>query len=104
MTGIWVNDAEHRYYLLGPQVTAVQYVPEHMAAYAVPGGMFLEFPIPKTDNILLLYENVLVTWYYARQQWLPQSPYEEDNLRIAFEYYLGNDNTVAIPVKERRSF
>ena len=97
----WVDGPEGSRYLLGPKVDAVRYVPEHMAAHTVPGGAFLRFPVPDTQNTMILYENVIVTWYYARQQWLPDSPYEEDTARIAYEYYSEEGNAVLIPVKEK---
>lgn len=97
----WVDKPWGSFYLLGPKVDELVYVPEQMKAHIVPGGTFLEFPVPETQNLMVLYENVLVTWYYARQQWLPGSPYEEDTMRIPYEFYSEERNAVLIPVKEK---
>ena len=99
----WVDRPEGSVYILGPKVDAVRYVPAGMAAHTVPGGAFLEFPVPDSNNLMVLYENVLVTWYYARQQWLPDSPWEEDTSRCAYEYYgVNGQASVLIPVLEKR--
>lgn len=97
----WIRDDLGERYLFGPHVKEVLHVPEHMEAYAIPGGLFLEFPVPETKNSLILYENFLVTWYYARVQWIPASELEEDTERIAFEYYSGEKNSVLIPVRRK---
>ena len=101
MAAIWAEGMDGEHYVMGPPVEAVQYVPEQMEAVQVSGGLFLEFPIPGPSNTFLLYENVRVTWYFAREQWLPDSPWEEDSSRRAYEYYGVDRRSVMIPVKEK---
>ena len=103
MAALWVDGPDGGRYLIGPPVDAVGYVPEKMAAQAVAGGLFLEFPVPGPADTFLLYDNVRATWYYARQQFLPGSPWEEDPARTAFEYYGETHSSVLIPVKERHT-
>ena len=101
MAAAWTGAADEAHYVMGPPVEKVRFVPEGTEALPIPGGLFLEFPVPGPSDSFVLYESVRVTWYFARQQWLPSSPYEEDTARIAFEYYSENGNSLYIPVKEK---
>ena len=101
MAAIWAGNGAEERYVMGPPVDVVSFVPSAMEACDIPGGLFLEFPVPGPSDTFLLYENVRATWYFARQQWLPHSPWEEDTDRVAYEYYLEGKNAVLIPVKER---
>ena len=103
MAAIWAEGANGGHYLMGPPVDEVRYVPAGMEAQPIPGGRFLEFPVPFTKDIFILYENVRVTWYYARYQWLPGSHWEEDTTRRAFEYYGVGYTSILIPVRERET-
>ena len=103
MAAIWAEGMDGEHYVMGPPVEAVQHVPEQMEAVQVSGGLFLEFPVPGPSNTFLLYENVRVTWYFAREQWLPDSPWEEDSSRRAYEYYGVDRRSVMIPVKEKHA-
>ena len=70
----------------------------------VPGGLFAVFPVEKPKNpedSTVLCENVQVTWFYALKQWMPDSDYELDESRIAYEYYLDGQNSVCVPVVSR---
>ena len=103
MAGFWVNSPDGGHYVMGPPVDAVRYVPADMEAQAIPGGLFLEFPVPGPTDTFILYEHNRAAWYFARQQWLPNSAYEEDASRIAYEYYNGEHKSVFIPVKEKHT-
>ena len=101
MAATWTGEGDGAHYIMGPPVAEVRFVPEHMEAMAIPGGAFLEFPVPGPSDTFILYESVRATWYYARYQWLPDSPWEEDTARTAFEYYGVDNNSIFIPVKEK---
>lgn len=103
MAAFWVDDAKGGHYIIGPPVATVRYVPELMEAQAVPGGRFLEFPVPGPSDTFIQYDNVRATWYHARRLWLPESPWEEDYSRIAYEYYDDGKAAVLIPVKEKHT-
>ena len=119
MIGVWAKENGQNYYLHGPGVSKVRYVPEGMMASEVPGGQFAVFrvekppdrPLPPNepgpygtysvpDNTLLC-ENFRVTWYYGLHQWLPDSDWFYDKGRIPYEYSLNEDQLICIPVKPK---
>ena len=101
MIGTWMEKNGESWYIFGPGVSEVRYVPVPLDTLYVPGGLFAAFPVekPKTPNdSTVICENVQVTWYYALSQWLPDSDYELDESRIPYEYYLDGNNQVCVPV------
>lgn len=101
MVGTWMEKDDEYYYIFGPGVKEVQYIPKPLGTLYVPGGEFAVFPVEKPKDPLdstVICENVQVTWYYALKQWLPESDYEEDETRIPYEYYLDGNNLVCVPV------
>ncbi len=101
MVGTWMEKDGEFYYIFGPGVQEVQYVPKQLGTLYVPGGEFAVFPVERPKDLrdsTVLCENVQVTWYYALSQWLPDSDYELDESRIPYEYYLDGNNQVCVPV------
>lgn len=101
MIGTWIVENDTHYYIFGPGVKEVRFIPEHMGTCFVPGGLFAVFPVEKPKNpedSTVLCENVQVTWFYALKQWMPDSDYEVDETRVAYEYYLDGQNSVCVPV------
>ena len=96
---IWVEWENRWFYVLGPPVQKVVYVPKNMRSRRVPGGQFMEFRAPPSKNNTELSDNMRSTWWYAYHQWLPESEYELDKSRIPFEYYFNDDNLIYVPVK-----
>ena len=104
MVGTWMVKNDTHYYIFGPGVKEVRFIPEGLDTFYVPGGQFAVFPVPKPKNpsdSTVLCENVQVTWFYALKQWIPASDYEVDDTRIPYEYYLDGENSVCIPVVPR---
>jgi len=85
----------------GYSVPEIGYVPETMRSVTIPGGDFAVFQVPACKGADELGEAVRATWRYACEQWLPGSAYAVDSSRSAFEYYLGSDSRIYIPVKEK---
>ena len=101
MIGTWMEKDGEFYYIFGPGVQEVQYIPKPLGTLYVPGGDFAVFPVEKPKDLkdsTVICENVQVTWYYALSQWLPDSDYELDESRIPYEYYLDGNNQVCVPV------
>lgn len=101
MVGTWMVEDNTHYYIFGPGVKEVRFVPEHMGTYFVPGGLFAVFPVDKPkdpEDSTVLCENVQVTWFYALKQWMPNSDYEVDKTRVPYEYYLDGNNLVCVPI------
>lgn len=101
--GLWVREGRSEFYLFGPCGTEIRYIPKNMKKHRIPGGTFLKFPVPRGETTLILYENILATWYYAREQYLPGSGYEADPSRVAFELYCSENSSVCIPVRKKKA-
>ena len=101
MVGTWVEKEGEFYYIFGPGVREVRYVPKPMDTIYIPGGKFAAFPVQKPDRIedsTVICENVQVTWFYALNQWLPDSDYELDESRTPYEFYLDGNNLIYVPI------
>ena len=101
MVGTWMEKEGEFFYIFGPGIQEVRYVPKGLGTLYVPGGEFAVFPVEKTkdpEDTTVLGENVRVTWYYALSQWLPDSDYELDETRIPYEYYLDGNNRICVPI------
>jgi hypothetical protein len=63
--------------------------------------VFAAFPVERPERIedsTAVCENVQVTWFFALNQWLPDSDYELDESRIPYEFYLDGNNLIYVPV------
>ncbi len=101
MIGTWMEKNGTPYYIFGPGVDFVQYIPVPLGTLYVPGGDFAVFPAPKpmdSNDSTVICENIQITWYYALEQWLPDSDYLLDKTRIPYEYYLNGNNLVCVPI------
>jgi len=98
---IWVEWENRWYYVMGPPVEKVRYVPKPMKSHWIPGGPFMVFKAPPSANNTELSDNMRAVWWYALRQWLPESDYDLDDTRLSFEFYLNQDNLVFVPVKLR---
>ena len=99
--GVWTHEGEALTYVFGYVTERIGYVPEAMRAVTIPGGEFVIFRAPAHQSTEELGENMRATWRYACEQWLPASAYTVDTERMAFEYYLGSDAMVYVPVKRK---
>lgn len=101
MVGTWMEKDGSHYYIFGPGVREVQYIPKPLGTLYVPGGLFAAFPVDTPEDYsdtTVLCENVQVTWYYALRQWMPDSDYLVDESRIPYEFYLDGNATLYVPV------
>ena len=99
--GVWTHEGETLTYVFGYVTEKIGYVPETMRAVTIPGGEFAVFHVPAHQSTEELAENMRATWRYACETWLPSSAYAVDTERMAFEYYLGSDAMVYLPVKQK---
>ena len=102
--GVWVRRDRVPYHVFGPLVHELGFVPFEMHPVWVPSGDFLVFRAPPHSHNVELGENMRMTWYYAYEQWFPESEdYAVDWDRLPFEYYLNDDNLIYIPVLPKSS-
>lgn len=99
--GVWTHEGGRMIYVFGYVVPEIGYVPEGMQAVTIPGGEFAVFSAAAYKSAEELGENLRAAWRYACDEWLPESAYEADPSRMAFEYYLGSSAEVYIPVKQK---
>ena len=96
---VWVRRGDSAVYVFGSEVAEKRYEPPTMQTVRVPGGDFLVFRVPFDADNDVVGENIRATWFYAYEQWLPQSDYAVDWDRLPYEYYLEDDRLICIPVK-----
>ena len=101
MISVWIENKKTAAYITGPGVKQVQYIPKPMKSVYIPGGLFAAFHMAESENNTMLWENARVTWYYAYEQWMPDSDYLIDGTRLPYEYYLDGDNLVYVPIKPK---
>ena len=101
MISVWIENKKAAAYITGPGVKQVQYIPKHMKSVHIPGGLFAAFRMAESENNTMLWENARVTWYYAYEQWMPDSDYLIDGARLPYEYYLDGNNLVYVPIKPK---
>lgn len=99
--GVWTYEGEALTYVFGYVTEKIGYVPETMRAVTIPGGEFVVFRAPAHQSTEELGENMRATWRHACEHWLPTSAYAVDTERMVFEYYLGSDAMVYLPVKQK---
>ncbi len=98
---VWVRRAGRIFYVFGWEVPEIQYVPFTMHMVEIPGGDFMAFRVPLSADTDVFGENTRATWYYAYEQWLPESDYAVDWARLPFEEYLGDERLIYIPVRPK---
>ena len=101
---MWVrpecDDAE-LYYFFGPVAVNADYVPAGMKASAVAEAEYAVFKVPAAEDVKGLHENVQKTWKFIFNDWFDGSEYCFDQSKADFEYYLGADTYIYVPVVKK---
>jgi len=81
-----------------------------MRKVEIPGGLYAVFTTPKVPSEQYP-QSIADTWEQILTQWLPQSQYEYDDLRLDFEAYDERDHAwlhdnmvqmdICVPIRER---
>lgn len=99
--GLWMHaegKSEELYYFFGPVVESKDFVPSGMEALDIPEAEYAVFQVPKGLDAYALHENVKKTWRFIFNDWFDNSGYVFDHTRFDFEYYLGEETYIYIPV------
>ena len=99
--GAWIHSKENSdqlYYFLGPTVKNKSYVPKGMEILEVPEAEYAVFTVPKATSSEELHENVNKTWKYIFNDWFDGNGYAFDQSKIDFEYYIGEETYIYIPI------
>lgn len=101
--GAWVSsregDDELRYFL-GPTVKDTGFIPAGMEVLDIPEAEYAVFTVPKAEDARGLHDAVNKTWKYIFDTWFDGSGYKFDHTKIDFEYYLGEDTYIYVPLME----
>lgn len=99
--GAWIhpkNDIGELHYFLGPTVKDKSYIPAGMETLDIPKAEYAVFTVPKAESAQDLYEAVKKTWKFIFYDWFDGSGYQYDLGKLGFEYYIGKDTYIYIPV------
>ena len=102
--GAWMHPSDETgefYYFLGPMTKDKRFIPDGMVALDVPAAEYAVFAVPKADSEVGLNENVKKTWKFIFNDWLDGSGYKFDHTAMDFEYYLGEDTFIYVPVVKK---
>lgn len=88
-------------YYFGPIVKNTDYIPEGMSAFDFPASDYAVFRVPPADTSKGLSENIRRTWKEIYTVWLDETDYDYNYEALNFEYYLGQDTFIYIPVKSK---
>jgi AraC family transcriptional regulator len=100
--GAWLHpsdSADELHYFFGPITNDKSFVPRGMEAIDVPAASYAVFPVPKAADMQGLHENVKKTWKFIFNDWFDKSGLRFDHDAMDFEYYLGEDTYIYVPVK-----
>ncbi|MGI6679851.1 MAG: AraC family transcriptional regulator [Dehalobacterium sp.] len=99
--GMWMHPDKvsgELYYFFGPMVEDKGFIPEGMESIEISDAEYAVFPVEKASNPEELNANVRKMWKYIFAEWMDDSGYEFNEKKISFEYYIGDDTFVYVPV------
>ena len=99
--GAWMHPnavSGELYYFFGPVVKDKSFIPQGMEAIEVPAAEYAVFTVPATKDIKELNENIRKTWKYIFAEWFDGSEYKFAEEKMDFEYYLGENIYIYVPV------
>ena len=102
--GLWMHPAgkgEELYYFFGPVVENKRFVPSGMEALDIPEAEYAVFQVPKGADASALHENVKKTWRFIFNDLFDNSGSAFDHTKYDFEYYLGKETYIHVPVRKR---
>lgn len=102
--GAWMHPdqvAGEFYYFFGPQVKEKSFILDGMVLLDIPSAEYAVFLVPRGASVEEVGANVRKTWKYIFSEWFDQSEYQFDSAKIDFEYYLGKDAFIYVPVVKK---
>lgn len=101
--GLWMHPegtGDELYYFFGPVVESKSFVPSGMEALDIPEAEYAIFQVPKGEDASALHENVKKAWRFIFNDWFDNSGYAFDHTKFDFEYYLGEETYIYVPIKK----
>jgi AraC family transcriptional regulator len=102
--GAWMHPSDKTgefFYFFGPITKDKSFVPKSMTALDIPAAEYAVFTVPKAADAKGLHENVKKAWKFIFNDWFDDSGYKFVHAAIAFEYYLGDDTFIYVPVTKK---
>ena len=94
-----VSGAFH--YFFGPIVDDTNSVPAGMETLNVPEADYAVFTVQEADSPEALNAHIKNTMKYIFTEWLESSDYTLTRDKILFEYYVGKDTFIYVPVSKK---
>jgi AraC family transcriptional regulator len=102
--GAWIHPEEKAgmlRYFLGATVKDIGYVPEGLVTLDVPAAEYAVFRVPAAADPQSLHDAVNATWKSIFSEWFDSCDYLFDQSKMDFEYYIGEDAFVYVPVLKK---
>lgn len=102
--GLWLfpeEDVPELYYFLGATVDSKDYIPEGMHAIDIPEAEYAVFTVPVASSASELQQNIQKMWKQIYTEWFDNSDWKYDESKLNFEYYLGENTYIYVPVKTK---
>ena len=99
--GAWMHPDEVSgafYYFFGPIVKDTDFIPDGMVVLDVPEAEYAVFTVPEAGSPEELNANIRKTTKSIFTEWLDSSGYALTLDKILFEYYMGKDTFIYVPV------
>ena len=102
--GAWMHPDEVSgafYYFFGPMVKDTSFVPAGLDILNVPEAEYAVFTVPAADSPEALNANIKAAMKHIFTEWLDASDYTLAQDKILFEYYMGKDTFIYVPVSKK---
>ena len=93
--------SDELYYFFGPVVESKSFAPAGMETLDIPEAEYAVFRVAKGADVSALHENVKKTWRFIFNDWFDNSGYVFDHTKFDFEYYLGEETYIYVPIRKR---
>ena len=88
-------------YFFGPITADKSFIPDGMIALDVPKCEYAVFTVSGADSAQGLADNVKAAWRYVFKDWFDSSEYKLAEGAMSFEYYLGKETFIYVPVAKK---
>ena len=89
------------YYFFGPMVKDKSFIPKGMEALDVPAAEYAVFTVPETESPEELNANIRGMMKDIFAEWLDTADYDLAEDKIVFEYYVGKETFIYVPIVKK---
>ena len=102
--GAWIHPDDKTgdlSYFFGPITKDKSFIPNSMITLDISECDYAIFSVPKAAGVQELSENIKGIWKYIFNEWFDSSEYKFREDALAFEYYLGDETFIYLPVLKK---